>query len=335
MRIHFIDNIKGILIVLVVVGHLLLPCRLCITEELLYESIYLFHMPLFIFISGFLAKRAFSIEKGLRVDKIISFVVLALAFQLVLTVLESNPERIVPKLCSLKFGGAPWYLISLATWYALTPLFAKFKPAPCIALSCILALLAGFVPDLGNFLSLSRTVVFMPFFLMGYFCSTERLQEIATGNYARVALVGAIIFLACLIVSGGGIFSSQFHQVYGNSSYDDRGILGMLDRLQVFVVAIVLSLGLMAIVPKKQSTVLAYLGQRTLQIYILHRIIRSLLSMMGFYELPVLADLVLGPAVLLAVSAAIIAVCAIPILGKPLDYVVQCKWKVLLRGNKS
>ena len=48
-----IDNLKGILIFLVVFGHLL---ELVITKghaKYIYELIYSFHMPFFIFLSGY------------------------------------------------------------------------------------------------------------------------------------------------------------------------------------------------------------------------------------------------------------------------------------------
>ena len=55
-RDYRIDNTKGILIILVVIGHFLLPVASTrFTTNSLY-LIYTFHMPCFIFISGYLAK---------------------------------------------------------------------------------------------------------------------------------------------------------------------------------------------------------------------------------------------------------------------------------------
>ena len=54
---HFIDNIKVVLIFLVVFGHLIE--RYIDTSDTLmaiYMFIYIFHMPLFIYISGYLSK---------------------------------------------------------------------------------------------------------------------------------------------------------------------------------------------------------------------------------------------------------------------------------------
>ena len=58
-RDYFFDNIKAVLIFFVVLGHFLLP----IHEEgilvLIKRLIYVFHMPLFVFVSGYFSKRIY------------------------------------------------------------------------------------------------------------------------------------------------------------------------------------------------------------------------------------------------------------------------------------
>lgn len=55
-------------------------------------------------------------------------------------------------------------------------------------------------------------------------------------------------------------------------------------RLLVWAAAAILSAGLLAAVPRK-TTPFTVIGQRTLPIYILHRLIRDLMQYFGFYEL--------------------------------------------------
>ena len=56
-RVRWVDSLKGILILLVVVGHFLLKVEDHYVIETIYRLIYAFHMPLFVFVSGLLAKR--------------------------------------------------------------------------------------------------------------------------------------------------------------------------------------------------------------------------------------------------------------------------------------
>ena len=63
-RIALFDNIKGLLIILVVVGHVAHPVHNDNPAiSCLFDVIYLFHMPLFVFVSGLFAKHA-KIERG-------------------------------------------------------------------------------------------------------------------------------------------------------------------------------------------------------------------------------------------------------------------------------
>lgn len=51
-RDYFFDNLKAVLIFLVVLGHFLLPIRGDNPLVVVKRLIYVFHMPLFVFISG-------------------------------------------------------------------------------------------------------------------------------------------------------------------------------------------------------------------------------------------------------------------------------------------
>lgn len=54
-RLFYIDNIKGLLIILVVLGHSIQAAGLGIETNLINRFIYSFHMPAFMAISGFLS----------------------------------------------------------------------------------------------------------------------------------------------------------------------------------------------------------------------------------------------------------------------------------------
>ena len=65
-RIALFDNIKGLLIVFVVVGHVAHPVHNDNPAiSALFDVIYLFHMPLFVFVSGLFAKHAKNERGGL------------------------------------------------------------------------------------------------------------------------------------------------------------------------------------------------------------------------------------------------------------------------------
>lgn len=57
-RDYFFDNLKAVLIYLVVLGHFLLPIRGANPLVEVKRLIYVFHMPLFVFVSGYFAKKS-------------------------------------------------------------------------------------------------------------------------------------------------------------------------------------------------------------------------------------------------------------------------------------
>lgn len=62
LRSKYIDILRGLLIILVVIGHF--------NNGIMHDIIFLFHMPLFFMISGYLLKREHLVEKGYIRNKI-------------------------------------------------------------------------------------------------------------------------------------------------------------------------------------------------------------------------------------------------------------------------
>jgi len=59
-RTPYWDNIKGILILLVVFAHFLFGLQSSPVIDWLVDAIYFFHMPAFVFVSGYFSKSAHS-----------------------------------------------------------------------------------------------------------------------------------------------------------------------------------------------------------------------------------------------------------------------------------
>lgn len=66
-RLYYLDALKGILIILVILGHSIQYKMMDYQHDVLFRVIYSFHMPLFFLISGFLTYKgrydAFMVKK--------------------------------------------------------------------------------------------------------------------------------------------------------------------------------------------------------------------------------------------------------------------------------
>ena len=67
VRNHQFDNMKALLIFLVVIGHVLSNYGVTEGSDFLYKVIFSFHMPAFIFVSGLFSKSSF--RDGRRAGK--------------------------------------------------------------------------------------------------------------------------------------------------------------------------------------------------------------------------------------------------------------------------
>lgn len=288
-RIYYWDNLKSCLIFLVVLGHFLIP----ITEygksiESCYYFIYLFHMPAFVFVSGYFSKNYIQKNNVPDETKILGFLILFILYKVLIWAISSFFSKELVEFTLLVESGAPWYMLAMTVWYILLPLFAKFKWYASLIVTVIFALYAGTVGQIGPFLCLSRIVVYFPFFLFGYYFKEEYIQKITSikgkviGAGIITAMVGFVICFLDDIKSFSGL-------IYGNRPYDilpdDITVTtAIIVRGILYLVGACMTLSLMAWIPKKKLMI-SYIGSRTLSIYILHRLVKTVLEQLNFYDM--------------------------------------------------
>ncbi len=211
----------------------------------------------------------------------------------------------------LHTSGAPWYLLALLLWYLMIPFFYAYRgkvlsvgiPYSLIAwiLLMIMSLAGGYLASgalagLGDFLALDRVIAFAPFFFAGYFIGPERLMRFLKEKRGIVLLLTSLGLL-CFVLVGTQTFDHllpyknvvygawyyRFHPEQNPAAFPgDLAAQLWLIRLAWFLVSGLMSFVLLALIPNRQIPLLTTIGQRTLQIYILHRPIRDLLLAGGF-----------------------------------------------------
>ena len=215
-RNYFLDNYKALLILLVVMGHFIEPCH---TNNPVLESlkwiIFSFHMPAFIFISGFFSKRAMSLEKLIQKLVIPYFVYELLYYFLYVFVIHKETGLYLNR---PKFS--LWYLMALFFWRIITPYFQKIPGNMAIAFTA--GLLIGYT-QLGNFFSIPRTLFFYPFFLAGYYFQEDWFEILRRHWKAFTLSLTAFVcfFLGTAFLTGTELTTFIF---YGRYSYEDMEI---------------------------------------------------------------------------------------------------------------
>ncbi|HJB48465.1 MAG TPA: acyltransferase family protein [Candidatus Olsenella excrementigallinarum] len=326
-RIALFDNIKGLLIILVVVGHVAHPVHNDNPAiSCLFDVIYLFHMPLFVFVSGLFAKRAKN-ERGVDSNRILSFVLLAGLYQLALMLINGaslTPGRF------LQFTSAPWYLLAMAYWYAAAPLLARLGWRRGMAFSLALSYASGFFDLSDGLLAISRSLAFLPWFAAGLYCPVERVVALkeSRSRTVRAALAAAVALAAAIALArvlDAHAYDWFFQMVYGDNPY--RALpLDLLGKTVAAATALVFSAAVLRLVPSRRSW-LTVLGERTLGIYVGHRLVRAWLTFRTpLYGQPVLLDPVWGTLIVLGLSVVIVAVCSAPALTGGLNRILRRRW---------
>lgn len=333
-----LDNAKGILITLVVIGHMLLPIQGTtrgVTN--FFYMIYAFHMPAFVFISGLLAQHIYTRvpKRHFNWHRWCSTLWLYLLFQFILFFSEIPAYGRTTRFPDFfHTSGAPWYLLALLLWYLMIPFFYAYRDFPYSLIAWILLtimslaggyLASGALAGLGDFLALDRVIAFAPFFFAGYFIGPERLMRflgaeqenvvapVAASKRASsrrrspkeaskragrgIVLLLTALGLLCFALVGTQTFDRllpyknvvygawyyRFHPEQNPAAFPGAFASQLwLIRLVWFLVSGLMSFALLALMPNRPGSLVTTIGQRTLQIYILHRPIRDLLLASGF-----------------------------------------------------
>lgn len=340
-RIEWMDSLKGILIFLVVLGHVLLPLQqLDPVISGAYELIFLFHMPLFVFVSGFFSKRTIDRSGRLRADRILTYAALGIAFNAALRMCSGTPVELDRDLFSLilKIPGAPWYLVSLATWQLLVPFFDRLKPVWGMVVAVCVSVVATTVVSPNDVLALSRTGHFLPFFFAGYYLRAGALQRLRAPR-VRGALIFVGIGAAMCYLAIRDQLVELFPLVYGNNSVQLRLSVSIPGYFLMAGFGVALSLGCIALAPSGEGKLsfvlfrpLSALGRRTLQVYIAHRFVREAMSQSTFYDAVAGMDQLALFSLLVGISVAICVVLSWSGLTRVLDKVTLLRWRFMLRA---
>ncbi|MBR1687993.1 MAG: acyltransferase family protein [Prevotella sp.] len=269
------DSLKFVLIALVVYGHIVVNYDDVRINKLMLNFVYLFHMPLFVFVSG-----RFSRIRDVRKYRkgIVRLVETYVVFQLLLSVfawMQGGRWSWVSLLVEPNW--LLWYLLALI-WWRLAVMVLYYCKIPSsspylLVVSICIGLMSGFIPVSGT-LALQRTLGFLPYFALGYVTASVDVRQYVK----RIPILVAISVIVAVLIAFWKIdinfkpFLSHLlpYTVSGVSVTD-----ALLVRCIILLLAMVIGAMVMRVVPARQ--ILAKWGMKTMHIYIYHAFIVSLL----------------------------------------------------------
>lgn len=271
-----IDSVKFWLMVLVIAGHVLPLFGYDANCIAMHQWIYIFHMPLFIFISGYYSRkkdfRHFLLSCWTLLEPLI---LLQILIMVGLTCLKGGNISIQQIFTP---WGVLWYLLSLICWRTFLQIIPDklLHSTTLIIASFVISMFAGFLP-FHHFLSLQRTFSFLPFFCIGYCMKGKSL--FINSKYR----IWSLLFLILSIIASLWL-SKHLHLNLFNLSDPYSNIYDMYERIVVLCLSIPISIAFLNICPYHKWT--AIQGRYTMQYYLYHALILIILVRMDWTNLP-------------------------------------------------
>ena len=256
-----LDNLRGLAITLIVMVHFIATTGFLSTTgfNLAYKFIYLFHLPLLIFVSGYLSKD--NPESSIKAFKTILipyfiFTTLWMIFAFL------KDGTIYEDMYFMPVVGL-WYLLSLYFWRVFLPTATKIKYI--FTLSIVLALVMGTIELVPGFLSITRTITYFPIFLLGFYFKDIK-EKFAINKYLSLGILITILTATtfCLIPYKINVLILK----YSYLDLDMGNLKGMAIRLLILVVGMI-SVILLYNIMTSQKTFLTKIGKNSLPVYVL------------------------------------------------------------------
>ena len=218
-------------------------------------------MPLFIFISGYFSRKKdnkhFISSCWKLIEPLVVYQIIIRSYEFFTAGTISLTEILTP-------WWILWYLLSLFYWRLMIQVIPNkiLENKKVIIISTfIISLCAGFLP-FNRFLSVQRTLAFMPFFFLGY-CMRGKNMFIAT----KYRIWSALFLVLTTILPI--FFSKHLGDLNQAAPYGNPIVI--CSRMLVFGLSIPMSIAFINICPN--TPWIAKQGKMTMQYYIYHALI--------------------------------------------------------------
>ena len=273
-----IDSLKGVLISLVVLGHCLLWGG---QSSSVANWIYLFHMPFFVFLSGYLSHaNSRSYWKG-----VLAIAESYVVYQLIKSVLYLySPISMITTPAPMM-----WYLFALVIWRCLYYIWdvivkqvhrkTRNTLNTIIAVVLIgLGLAVGLVCQVGKPFALSRMIVFLPFFWLGTMAQESDFIKLCRKMPRWSAILILLFTLAFIVWLTPQGWIDVRETVRCVKCYDMLGgaMVGLVGRAIYYILAIVISIALTCLLFENKTV--NRIGKESLKYYLFHGVILRLMD---------------------------------------------------------
>ena len=265
VRINKFDNLKGLAIFCVVLGHMAFLTKYA-SIDFIHHFVLIIHLPIFFFVAGYFTK----IDENLVIKSIKRILMPYILFSIVYWAVYLPFGR-PSKLIFIYPTYALWFLLALFFMKIALPIMDKFKYP--VLISLVFALLFGLVNLNGDLLALSRAFAFFPVFLIGHYYRDYRknieekyikFNNILSNNLFRM-LVSFIVLVITLLAA----YHLPITVIMMKVPFKHPYLLSATLRLLVILIGILFTLVLNGHMTNKEYFFTKW-GRNSMVIYIVH-----------------------------------------------------------------
>lgn len=281
------DNVKGILILLVVFAHFMNFSGTF--YGFLSQGIYLFHMPLFIFVSGIFYK-----DTNLK-QRILGLTIIGIVYNVLLIVIDDIFLRAEEKFYIFRATKIPWFVFCVALCSVITYILKDCGRIMVLAVAFFVAVVACYDAELMQFCVIAKTVCWFPMFYLGHILGSTNCKQLlqikiggVCGRWIRVCGGGIALLLFGIVAvatKGFCVGGMNFARLFGGTEvYESNSPFWMLAKCIYYLALSAVSICVLNVAPTQQCGILTKLGRNSLQIYFWHIPIRSLVYALNIEE---------------------------------------------------
>lgn len=322
-RDKFWDGLKFCLITLVVIGHLADEFT---DKSDIYKSVFLFiysfHMPLFIFISGLFYKSERIVEK------VVFYISVGFLYKILTTLIDILKGSNNPTFTFLADGGPSWFMFVLAYYtifaYILRNQNKKYIIIVVIFINCFL----GYDSSVGDFLYLSRFMIFFPFFIIGTVIDRESILKLRNNKNFLISVMVLIVWAFICVHYNDKIYLFRYLFTGRNAFWDEIIMYGPLFRFMAYIISFLVGIAVLFSVPRCFISKVAFMGKNSLTVYFWHFRVYELLNV--FFGVSILFNYgAIGKICFLIIGIFIsIILSSLHIFSLPLEYIKKQSFNI-------
>lgn len=328
-RNYLFDNLKALMLFLVIIGHILDPYieRQDSLYRYVMQYIYLFHMPMFAFITGYFTKntekaRATAVRKVLLPYLFWQLLYIATALLFIRLGLASyNTDVFKP---SLLLPSSPlYYLLCVFVWKVLAADLQRLRFP--VLFSFAAGLLISIVFDEAFHIGWGACFSLLIFFVLGLLCTKEHVERIR-----RIPRPFAAAILAAAVIPAV-LLPYSFRNV--RFTYESVGLspaLGMGYRALFYLIAILMTGALINLFPERK-TIFSHIGVNAILVYAGSSFAAPALYLLFARFLPLTYSVWTNLAGMTAFAAALVFFCSMDPIRKIYDSIISWIGGIIFR----